>query len=79
MLSYIFWYKSPCHGIGLKSVLQVVSYEHDLKNKSVSKGYTILGVVKEFKCCYTDVIIDFQLYLEPKKDFKNYNIYLIML
>ena len=53
-----FWDKSPCDGIGLKSFLQVVSCEHDFKNKSVFEkgiqywGYVslicILGV-KEFR------------------------------
>lgn len=45
MLNDIFWYKSPCDGIGLKFFLQVVSYEHDLKNKSVSpKGIQYWGL-----------------------------------
>ena len=35
--------------------------------------------IEYYECCYTDVIRDFQLYPEPKKDFKFFNIYLIML
>jgi len=60
MMNDIFWDKSPCDDIGLKSFLQVVSYEYDLKNKDVfAKGIKywryislicILGV-KEFRCC----------------------------
>ena len=58
MLNDIFWDKSPCDDIGLKSFLQVVSCENDFKNKSVFEkgiqywGYVslicILGV-KEFR------------------------------
>ena len=59
MLNDIFWDKSPCVSIGLKSFLQVVSCEHDFKNKSVfAKGIQYWGYVslmcmgvKEFRCC----------------------------
>jgi len=45
MLNDIVWDKCPCDIIGLKSFLQVVSYGHDLKNKSVSpKGIQYWGL-----------------------------------
>ena len=81
MLNDILWDKSHCDGIALKPFLQVVSLISKLKvclqrvYMRVCQPYLHSGC----ECCYTGIIRDFPLYLEPKKDFKNCNIYLIML
>ena len=49
MLNSIFWNKSPCDGISLKSFLQVVSCELDFKDKSVfGKGIQYWGMLAFF-------------------------------